>query len=112
MNRDKQWTIAAIDREIDAIRRCGAESAHNPNSEWWRSVIRIASVAKGSGRRYVVPENIRRILQRETPQWVRFKRGRVKGIDYLWGRAMNRAYPRYRLKDTPHIRVGEKKPGG
>lgn len=99
--QDRLWASAAIDAEIEAIRRCGKESANNPNSDWWRSVIRIASVMKGSGRHYIAPEHIRQRLHLHTPRHIRFKSGREKGINYLWGRAMNKAYPRYRVTPTP-----------
>jgi len=98
-NPDKQWAVAAIRGELDQIARCADESAHKPNSEWWRSVVRIASILKGSGKAHIAPGRVRAAIHRETPPHVFFKGQREKTIDYLFGRAMNRAHPRYRIKE-------------
>lgn len=106
---DRKWAETAISRELGMIARCGEENAHKPDSEWWKSVFRIASVLKGAGRRSIAPERVRVALHRVTPQWVKFKPSREKGIDYLFGRAMNKANQRFRVTmPTPPYTEREK----
>lgn len=108
---DKKWAETAVSRELELIAKCAEENAHKPNSEWWKSVFRIASVLKGSGKSHIPPSRIRAALHRYTPAWVHFKPSRERGIDYLFGRAMNKASPRYRI-DTPPICGAVKQSGG
>lgn len=93
---DKQWAETAVNRELDVIAKLGEERANKPDSKWWKSVIRIASVVKGSGKAHMAPGRVREAIHRATPHHVYFKPDRDRGIDYLFGRAMNRASPRYR----------------
>lgn len=105
MNPDRQWAETAVNRELDAIAKLGEERANKPNSQWWASVFRIASVLKGSGKAHISPAGVRDAIHRATPPHVYFKPDRERGIDYLFGRAMNRARPRYR---APNMGTGNK----
>ena len=95
---DKQWAVTAVKRELEAIERTGDENPHRPDSEFWACLIRIASVLKGSGRKHIDPNRVRVAIHRYAPMSLRTKGNREKDLDYLFGRAMNQAHPRYRIK--------------
>jgi hypothetical protein len=95
-DRDRAWADAAIRAELQAISRCLADNPYRPDSQWWKSVFRIASVIKGSGRRAYNPTDTLALIEANTPPDLRVKGDREHQIGYLWGRAYNRAAPRYR----------------
>lgn len=96
--RDRQWAIAAVQRELEAISRLHGDNPHRPDSEFWKSLIRIASVLKGSGRAHIPPARVKTAVLREAPHNLKTKGNRERDLEYLFGRAMNQARPRYRIK--------------
>jgi hypothetical protein len=96
--QDRLWAETAVKRELEAIGRLHGDNPHRSDSEFWACLIRIASVIKGSGRQHVAPDRVRVALHRYAPGSLKTKGNREKDIDYLFGRAMNRARPRYRIK--------------
>jgi len=96
--RDRQWAITAVQRELEAIGKLHGDNPHRPDSEFWKCLIRIASVLKGSGRDSIPPARVKAAILRESPTSLRTKGNREKDIEYLFGRAMNQANPRYRIK--------------
>ena len=96
---DMKWAETAVKRELEAIeQRTGGENPHAPDSEFWKCLIRIASVLKGSGRQHIAPERVRVAIHRCAPISLKTKGNREKDIDYLFGRAMNQEHPRYRIR--------------
>lgn len=95
--RDKQWSQTAVRGELRNISACHGDNPHRPDSEWWKCVIRLASVLKGSGKQYFTPSNVLIDILHESP-YLCTKGENAKIIPYLWGRAMNQANPRYRIK--------------
>jgi hypothetical protein len=103
--RDRLWAEAAIREELKKVGRCAGDNAHRPDSEFWKCIIRIASVVKGSGRAYVSPDAIRAAVIDHAPPSLRVKgNSKEAGITYLWGRAYNKAYPRYRVRSLEESR--------
>lgn len=95
--RDRKWAITAVQSELEAIGRVGDDNPYLPDSEFWACLIRIASILKGSGRQHLPLSRVKAAIHRETPH-LRFKGNRENQINYLFGRAMNQAHPRYRIK--------------
>lgn len=95
---DRKWAETAVKRELEAIGRLHGDNPHLPDSEFWACLIRIASVIKGSGRPFIAPSRARTAVLRYAPQSLKTKGNREKDIEYLFGRAMNQARPRYRIK--------------
>ena len=97
---DETWAKTAIEREIAAIAAMNGDNPHRPDSQFWASLIRIASVLKGSGWKRIDPGWARNQILATAPADLLTKGDRAKDIAYLFGRAMNRATPRYR-NDQP-----------
>ena len=95
---DRKWAETAVRRELEAIGRCHGDNPHRPDSEFWASLIKIASVLKGSGRQHIAPSRVRTAVLEYAPMSLRTKGNREKDINYLFGRAMNQARPRYRSR--------------
>lgn len=98
---DALWAKKAIGDELRKIAACHGDNPHRADSEWWKSVIRIASVLKGTGKAHYNPSSILAEIQRLSPATLRTKGNRERDIDYLWSRAFNRATPRYRAQTMP-----------
>lgn len=96
--RDRQWSITAVQRELEAIGRLHGDNPHRPDSEFWACLIRIASVLKGSGRAHIPPARVKAAILRDAPRQLKTKGNRDKDLEYLFSRAMNQARPRYRIK--------------
>lgn len=94
---DALWAMKAIKEELANIAQCHGDNPHRPDSEWWKSVIRIASILKGSGKAHYNPSRVLSAIHQNSPSTLRTKGDRNKDIDYLFGRAFNAARPRYRL---------------
>jgi hypothetical protein len=99
---DRLWAETAVKRELEAIDRLHGDNPHLPDSEFWACLIRIASVLKGSGRQHIAPDRVRTAILRYAPASLKTKGNREKDITYLFGRAMNAARPRYRIKGVKH----------
>lgn len=98
---DRLWAESAIEREFDRIVKLHDDNPHKQDSEWFKSVCRLAGIVKGSGRRYIQPSAVLVDLQKLSPR-LKTKQPKDKTINYLWGRAYRLATPRYREKiDTP-----------
>ncbi len=97
---DKKWGETAVKRELEAITAVVGDNPHHPDSEFWKSLVKIASVIKGSGRRHITPERIRTAVHSYAPPSLKTKGNRETNLDYLFGRAMNQAHPRYRIKSA------------
>jgi hypothetical protein len=95
---DMLWSKKAIQEELRAIGRLHGDNPHRPDSEFWKSLIRMASVLKGSGRAHFTPSRVRTAVLRQAPSTLKTKGNRERDIEYLFGRAMNQARPRYRIK--------------
>ena len=95
---DYLWARAAIISELEAIGRCQGDNPHRPDSEFWACLIKIASVLKGSGRQHIPVDKVRTAVLQYAPLTLKTKGDRIKDISYLFGRAMNQAMPRYRIK--------------
>lgn len=96
--RDREWARTAIYGELQSIASIHDDNPHKPDSDYWKSLIRIASILKGSGKRYIQPSQVLAAVLRETSPTLRYKGNKEKDITYLFGRAMNRANPRYRIR--------------
>lgn len=98
---DRKWAETAVEGELDRIIGLIGDHPHKPDSEYWKCVLRIAGVVKGSGKAHLRPSEILVKLLRFTPHDMKWKlANREKDITYLWGRAMNRAPARYRDEKT------------
>lgn len=97
--RDREWAITAISGEIQNISQIYGENPHKPDSDYWKALIRIASVLKGSGKRHIQPGRVLTAVIRSTSPTLRYKGDLTRDVTYLFGRAMNRATPRYRAND-------------
>ncbi|MCB8946162.1 MAG: hypothetical protein H6658_20650 [Ardenticatenaceae bacterium] len=95
---DKAWAETAVKQELEAIGRLHGDNPHRPDSEFWACLLRIASVVKGSGRQHIAPARVRTAVLQYAPDTLKTKGNRQKDIEYLFGRAMNQARPRYRIK--------------
>lgn len=94
--RDALWAKQAINAELARIATCHDDNPHRPDSEYWKALIRIASIVKGTGKPHFQPTRIVSEIHRQSPSSLRLKGNRQKDIDYLWSRAFNAAKPRYR----------------
>jgi hypothetical protein len=95
---DMAWSKKAIQEELRAIGRLHGDNPHRPDSEFWKCLIRMASVLKGSGRAHYSPSRVRTAVLSYAPANLATKGNREKDLGYLFGRAMNQARPRYRIK--------------
>jgi hypothetical protein len=95
---DMLWSKSAIRAELAAIGRLHGDNPHRPDSEFWKCLIRIASVIKGSGRAHFSPSRVRTAVLRYAPSSLKTKGNHEKDLEYLFGRAMNQARPRFRIK--------------
>ena len=95
---DMLWSKKAIQSELAAIGRLHGDNPHRPDSEFWKCLIRIASILKGSGRAHYSPARVRTAVLSYAPSTLKTKGNRQKDLEYLFGRAMNQARPRYRIK--------------
>ena len=95
---DRKWAETAVRRELEAIGRLHGDNPHRPDSEFWACLIRIASVVKGSGRQHIAPAQVRSAILANAPLSLKTKGKREKDLTYLFGRAMNAARPRYRIR--------------
>lgn len=90
---DRGWTLAAIEAELDCIASMPDHKVNKSGSSFSVSLIKLASVIKGTGSPHVKPS---RVLDqvKYTCRVYPWLAGRE--IDRQWKRALQRAVPRYR----------------
>jgi len=99
---DMLWSKKAIQSELAVIGRLHGDNPHRPDSEFWKCLVRMASVLKGSGRAHYSPSRVRTAVLSYAPSTLKTKGSREKDLEYLFGRAMNQARPRFRIKGVNH----------
>lgn len=93
--KSRQWAQKAIQSELKAISGIHGENPHKPSSEYWKCLVRLASVLKGAGKSHFQPSQVLTAVLRETPSDMHFKGNREKDIAYLFSRAYKLAHPRF-----------------
>lgn len=99
---DRAWAETAVSRELAVIAKLPAGTKlTKPGNAFYIALLKIASVAKGSGRRHLRPSDLHERIEAHCPKDVRYKlSSREREIAYQWGRAYTQAEPRYRQTNT------------
>ncbi len=96
---DRAWADRAIYDELGKLITFAGTNPHKPDSEYWKSLCRIAGAVKGAGKLYFRPSEVLTLVLKFSPDDMKWKlANRERDIVYLWGRAMNLSTPRYRGK--------------
>lgn len=87
--RQEQWFQSALEQELKAIESLPSDlNINKPNNPFWQSIFRIAGISKAGF--LSSNEALNKIKYA-----CRHMQLRGKDIDYQWGRAYQRATPRY-----------------
>jgi len=110
-NNAQLWAEAAITDELANIRNLDPNiKITKPGNDFYISLLKIASILKGDGRRHLRPSEIRTAVIDAAPGAFRYKgKSLDEAITYQFGRAMAQAEPRYRsegIKGEPVLPNG------
>lgn len=87
---DRAWAEKAVEEELKQLRNLPEENINKPGSTFSISLLKLASVVKGGGRRYFTGDELLAQVVASCPQF------KEKEIRRQWQRAYNKAEPRQR----------------
>lgn len=88
---DRLWTESAIESELKQLANLPEQNINKPGSVFSICLLKLASIAKGSGARHVGTDSLRVSIHAACPDYIK-----PKEIDRQWQRALKVATPRYR----------------
>ncbi len=91
-DQDHAWAAAAIEQELLQLETLPDKKINKPGSPFSISLLKIASITKGSGNGMTPDESLNKIkFAVRAHTWLQ-----TREIDRQWKRAMDKATPRYR----------------